>query len=148
HHPKFRDEKIVWLEKRLSDEEVARTPIDISDAQLALARLYNFRDWAALEAYVEAVTVKDSPVFLFESAVEAVVSGNEPALQELLRRHPELVRARSIRETDFDPPRHNATLLHYVAANGVEGYRQKTPKNAVMIAKMLLSAGSEPDALA
>jgi hypothetical protein len=33
--------------------------------------------------------------------------------------------------------------LHYVAANGVEGYRQKTPKNAVKVAEILLNAGAE-----
>jgi ankyrin repeat protein len=38
--------------------------------------------------------------------------------------------------------------LHHIAANGVEGHRQKTPKNAVEIAKMLLDAGAEVDALA
>jgi ankyrin repeat protein len=38
--------------------------------------------------------------------------------------------------------------LHYVAANGVEGYRQKTPKNAVEIAELLLKAGAEVDATA
>src|SRR5262249_50554689 len=43
---------------------------------------------------------------------------------------------------------HQATLLHYIAANGVEGHRQKTPKNAVEVAKMLLDAGAEADALA
>ena len=43
---------------------------------------------------------------------------------------------------------HRATLLHYVAANGVEGYRQRTPANAVDVAKMLLHAGAEVDALA
>jgi hypothetical protein len=43
---------------------------------------------------------------------------------------------------------HRATLLHYTAANGVEGYRQKTPKNAVDIATILLRAGAEVDALA
>src|SRR5207249_10703266 len=40
------------------------------------------------------------------------------------------------------------SLLHYVAANGVEGGRQKTPTNAVEIAKILLEAGAEVDALA
>jgi hypothetical protein len=39
-------------------------------------------------------------------------------------------------------------LLHYVAANGVEACRQKTPPNAVEIARALLEAGAEPDALA
>jgi ankyrin repeat protein len=37
-------------------------------------------------------------------------------------------------------------LLHYVGANGLENYRQKTPKNAVAIAEALLKAGSEVDA--
>ena len=35
-----------------------------------------------------------------------------------------------------------------MAANGVEGHRQKTPPNAVEIARVLLEAGAEPDALA
>jgi ankyrin repeat protein len=39
-------------------------------------------------------------------------------------------------------------LLHYVGANGVEGYRQKTPGNAVDVAKALLEGGAEADALA
>lgn len=43
---------------------------------------------------------------------------------------------------------HRATLLHYVAANGVEGYRERTPPDAVEIARTLLQAGAEPDALA
>ena len=50
-----------------------------------------------------------------------------------------MVRARSTRE-------HRATLLHYVGANGVEAYRQKTPKNAVKIAEILLEAGAAVDA--
>ena len=36
----------------------------------------------------------------------------------------------------------------YEDANGVEGHRQKTPGNAVEIAKALLGAGAEVDALA
>ena len=59
-----------------------------------------------------------------------------------------LVHARSTRVTHFDPPVHGATLLHYVAANGIEGYRQKTPPNAVAVARLLLERGAEPDALA
>jgi ankyrin repeat protein len=50
-----------------------------------------------------------------------------------------LIRARSARE-------HRCTLLHYVSANGVEGYRQVTPKNAVRIAEILLDAGAAVDA--
>lgn len=43
---------------------------------------------------------------------------------------------------------HRATLLHYVAANGVEGHRQRTPANAPDVARVLLESGAEPDAVA
>ena len=39
-------------------------------------------------------------------------------------------------------------LLHYVGANGVENFRQKTPRNAVEVAEVLLAAGAEVDAMA
>jgi ankyrin repeat protein len=42
--------------------------------------------------------------------------------------------------------RHQATLLHYISANGVEGYRQKTPKNILQIAALLLDAGADVNA--
>jgi hypothetical protein len=58
------------------------------------------------------------------------------------------VQARSTVVACFDPPKHQATLLHYIAANGVENYRQKSPQNAVDVAKILLNAGAEVDALA
>ena len=80
-------------------------------------------------------------VFQFESAVEAIITGNLATLESLLAESPELVRARSTRI-------HRATLLHYIAANGVEDHHQKTPGNAVEIATTLLKAGSEVDALA
>jgi ankyrin repeat protein len=148
-HPRFLDKEISWLPSReLTEEEVRSTRLEIADAQLALARGYNFLDWSRLAEYVEAVTPEDSPVGSFEAAVEAVVNGELAALKEMLRRDPALVRARSVRVTCFDPPVHRATLLHYVAANGVENCRQKTPPNAVEIATALLKAGAEPDALA
>ena len=92
------------------------------------------------------MTRRDSPAYEFESAVEAVINGDLPALQKLLAANPDLVRVRSTRVCPFDPPVHGAMLLHYVACNGVEGYRQKSPPNAVEIAKALLDAGAEPDA--
>jgi ankyrin repeat protein len=148
HHPPFLDEKVPWLPKKLTEDELRCAPFDLPDAQLALARWYRFADWQAVERYVAEVGQTDSSVWRFESAVEAVINGDANVLAGLLRKDPELVRARSTRLTPFSPPMHRATLLHYVAANGVEGYRQKTPSNAVQIAKMLLEAGADPDALA
>jgi ankyrin repeat protein len=77
----------------------------------------------------------------FEAAADALVSGDLATLQRLIGASPDLVRARSSRP-------HRATLLHYVAANGVEDERQKSPKKAVEMARLLLSAGAEVDALA
>ena len=148
NHPRFLDEKIVWLPRRLAKGELENSPLNSDDARLALARWYCFRDWAALEAYADEVRDHDGPVYAFEQAVEAVVGGDLAGLRSALDADPDLVRRRSTRVTKFDPPVHGATLLHYVAANGVEGYRQKTPPNAVAIMTCLLEAGAEPEALA
>lgn len=75
----------------------------------------------------------------FEAAADAIVNGDIATLEQLLRESPVLIHARSHRE-------HNATLLHYVAANGVESHRQKTPPNIVEITELLLNAGAEIDA--
>jgi ankyrin repeat protein len=147
NHPRFLDETITWRPKFMSSADIQKAPFDHQDARVALARWYTFADWTALKEYVDAVSV-DGLVFWFESAVEAVVNGDLATLQALLRDHPELIRARSTRRTPHDPPVHAATLLHYVAANGVEGHRQMTPANAVEITRTLLEAGAEVDATA
>jgi ankyrin repeat protein len=146
-HPRFLDDKIKWLPRTIPDSEIRDAALSLDDARLALARSYDFLDWAAVVAYVEAVS-SPGPVAAFETAVEAVVAGDLGTLQDALHRDPALVRARSSRACCFDPPAHRATLLHYIAANGVEHDRQKTPPNAVAIARALLEGGAEPDALA
>jgi ankyrin repeat protein len=146
-HPKFLDAKIPWLPRHMTDAEVRATPIDRSDAMLAVARWYDFADWNRLRDYVEAVSQPGSTVSRFERAVEAVIDGDIETLERLLREDPGLVRTRSTRVTHFDPPVHGAMLLHYLAANGVEGYRQRSPRNAAEVAKLLIDAGADPDAL-
>lgn len=148
HLPRFLDDRVPWKPKDISDAKLRRTRLDREDARLALARTYGFHDWGTLAHWVVEVRRADSPVARFESAVEAVVNGDAAALCRLLQQQPDLVRTRSTFVTTHDPPVHRATLLHYVAANGVEGWRQKTPANAVEIATILLEAGSDPDALA
>jgi hypothetical protein len=145
-HPKFLDDKIPWLERRMTDADARAIPIDRDDARLALARAYEYLDWPNLRAHVEAMQ-QPGPVRRFEQAVEAVIGGDVGTLRALLAEDPDLVRARSTRACCFDPPVHRATLLHYLAANGVEGYHQKSPPNAVEVAKLLLDAGADPNAL-
>ena len=130
-HPRFSGKTI---------DSVQAATLDLDDARLVVARQQSFETWRDLAAFVDAV-VEPGPVATFETAVEAVVSGDLATLQPILREQPEIVRARSAR-------RHHATLLHYTAANGVEGERQKTPPNAVAVMTALLDAGAEVDALA
>jgi hypothetical protein len=108
-------------------------------AQRFLAREHGFASWPKFVRHIEHLSRRGSPVAAFEAGADAVVNGDVTALKELLRDHPGLARQRSTRE-------HRSTLLHYVSANGVEDYRQKTPPNIVEIAKVLLEAGAEVDA--
>ncbi len=117
------------------------TEATLADAQLVLAREHSFASWPRFARYVQELTRASSPFARFERAADAVVTGNAATLREMLLQNPELVHAQSPRE-------HHATLLHYVSGNGVEDYRQKTPKNAVEIATILLEAGAEVDAVA
>src|SRR5438309_1874431 len=82
-----------------------------------------------------------SPVAQFEPAIDAIIIGDVATLERLLRASPWLVRARSTRK-------HHSTLLHYVGSNGVEGFRQRTPKNIVKVAELLLGAGADINATA
>jgi hypothetical protein len=111
----------------------------LSDAQFVIARSHGFPSWNKFARHILDATQADSPQAQFEAAVEAIVTGDIANLRSLLGSNPRLVRMRSSRE-------HGATLLHYVSANGVEGYRQKTPKNIVEVAELLLGAGAEVDA--
>jgi hypothetical protein len=148
HYPPLLDEHVPWLPKPLSESELRAVVLDRDAARLALARAYSLQDWQSLVTWVTDVREQDSAVARFETAVEAIVDGDQLGLERLLGKDPDLIRARSSFVTCNDPPRHRATLLHYIAANGVEGFRQKTPPNAVAIAGVLLRAGAEPDALA
>src|SRR5262245_44102121 len=111
----------------------------LADAHFMLARAHGFESWARFSKHLNGLTKKDSAIARFEAAADAIIKGDIKTLKRLLREDPRLVQARSTRE-------HGATLLHYVSANGVEGYRQKTPANIVAITELLLKAGAEVDA--
>jgi ankyrin repeat protein len=113
---------------------------DAGDARAIIARTHHF---GTFDDFVGFTRARDASaaVARFEAAADAIVTGDLATLRRLLREDPDLVRARSVRV-------HRSTLLHYVGANGVEGFRQHTPPNAVSIAEALLDAGADPDAVA
>ena len=141
----------TWIENQLDQlEEFTRTKLSgpspagskcaLASAQFVIARAHGFKGWPKFARHIEALSAVASPISQFETAASAIVTGDVLSLRRLLRENPELIRARSTRE-------HRITLLHYVGANGFEGYRQQCPKNAVEIARVLLDAGAEVDAV-
>src|SRR5262249_757102 len=114
-HPRLRELTEAQLET-----------FSLADAQWVVAREYRFEIWPKFIKPIQEIGRANSSVSKFELAADAIITGDLPALNHLLRENPELVRARSTRS-------HGAPLIHYVAANGVENFRQKTPKNIVEI---------------
>ena len=111
----------------------------LAQAQFVIARAHGFASWPRLVHHVEGLGGADRGVSAYERAAEAIVNGDLGTLERLLAEHPGLVHERSTRD-------HNATLLHYVSANGVESYRQKTPRNVLDITRALLDAGADVNA--
>jgi ankyrin repeat protein len=128
----------VWQKSQKSNELVARCTL--TGAQFFIAHCHGFTSWPKFIKHLEALNTVSSPVSTFEMAVDAIVTGDAATLSKLLRNNPELARTHSTRE-------HRSTLLHYVSANGVEDFRQKTPKNIIEIAKLLLDAGADVNAV-
>lgn len=126
-----------WNKFKKTNNRAARCTL--ADAQSFVARAHGFASWPKFARHLEALARAHSSGSMFEAAVDAIVSGDLSALKKLLTKNPELVRVRSTRE-------HRSTLLHYVSANGVEDFRQKTPKNIVAITKALLHAGADVNA--
>jgi ankyrin repeat protein len=126
-----------WRSLQNSNEHAERCRL--AGAQLLVARCHGFLSWPKFAKHLEAMARAHSPVSQFEAAVDAIVGGDVETLKTLLRTDPSLVRARSTRE-------HRSTLLHYVSANGVEDFRQRTPKNIIEITRLLLDAGADVNA--
>ena len=72
----------------------------------------------------------------FEAALDAVLRGDLVAVDASLRADATIVRQRSHWG-------HGATLLHYLAANGVEIDRAVVPANAPDIARLLIDSGAD-----
>src|ERR1700680_3383546 len=131
-----------WTDEleKFARQQLSKT-CSLSAAQFIIARAQGFESWPKLSNHLAAIIRASSVVNHFELAADSIVTGDVVTLERLLGENPNLVRARSTR-------RHQATLLHYISANGVEGYRQKTPKNIVQITDLLLQSGADVNASA
>lgn len=125
-----------WLPgfARKSDDEILGAALNHDDMQRAVAREHGFSTWAEVVASSDRTFDAE-----FERAADAVVGGRLPDLEELIFAHPSLV-------IDRSPYGHGATLLHYVAANGIETWRQTIPRIAPQIVQYLIAAGADPEA--
>lgn len=107
---------------------------NLKDCQQTIANEYGFSNWQAVDQLGEL-----QYDFQFEKAVNILLAGDLPALQELITQYPYLLSAES-------PYGHQATLLHYVGSNGVEFWRQQVPLNLPEITSYLLTAGADKNA--
>jgi len=114
-------------------EELKQRQWTLKDCRTTIACEYGFPDWNAVEHY-EAEYDPD-----FEAAVNHLLDGNYEAFQIKLEQTPELVN----RKSSYG---HRATLLHYVASNAVELWRQQVPANLPEMTQLLLQSGARADA--
>jgi hypothetical protein len=133
HPPLLKEEPTAYMPHGPGPDYAGGTAREI------VVREHHFRNFEEFSTHLMALKNPDDPVTQFEAAVDAVIDGHLPKLEKLLRGTPELIRARS-------PRIHHSTLLHYLGANGVEGWRQKTPCNALEVMQVLLEAGADVDA--
>lgn len=118
-----------------ADGEPPGGPLTEESARLAVALDHGYAGWEAARA--DADVMVDTR---FEAAADAIQWGELTALRGLLDAHPPLISMRS-------PFPHHCTLLHHVAANGVEVERQlQSPRNAAQVMRLLLDRNAEPDA--
>lgn len=115
-----------------SREELAGEIFTQDDFMLMVAREHGFDAWEEVPADIYL-----SPPF--EVGIDLMLMGHGEALKKHLQVFPHLVYQKSYYG-------HEATLLHYLASNGIEMRRQMVPKNLVEMMEILLEFGADKDA--
>ena len=120
----------------LSFSQMLDLSLTLDDMRQVVAREHGFKDWKDVLA-LGRVMLDET----FESGVECLLEGDIDNLAFLLKKNPKLIHRAS-------KYAHRATLLHYLAANGVETWRQRVPANASDIARLLIKFGADVNATA
>lgn len=113
--------------------EIPGAGLGQDDCQLVIAKEYGYRDWEMALSEADQAFDKE-----FEAAIDYLVSGQINELELVLQNDPGLLQQHS-------PYWHSAGLIHYIASNGVEVWRQCVPENLVEITQMLLQFGANPN---
>jgi len=119
----------------LTQEDVWAEPLDAADCRLAVARQHGY------DSLDDLAPDSVRPWAPFEAVVDAMLAGDIEAFTALLDREPGLAR----RPSHWP---HNATLLHYATANGVETHRQVVPSNLPRLVATLVDHGADVNASA
>ncbi len=132
-----------------AENAIAAAPLQLSDAQLSIAREYGFSSWPRLKEHVEDshrenlalphhLRIKDGA---FKRALELLDAGDADGLRNHLRAHPAVATQRVTFEGGnyFRDP----ALLEFIAENPTRHGR--VPKNAVELAQAILDAGGKND---
>lgn len=142
-HPRF---------SAASDAEIFAAHLQLSDAQLAIARESGFPSWTRLKRHIEKPTLSDQLNLphheriedaIFRRGVELLDAGDAEGLRAHLKQHPDLVHQRVV----FEGGNYfrNPALLEFVAENPIR--HGKLPPNIAEVAKVILDAGAEPSAV-
>jgi len=132
--------RVEWIDRDWQKHQTTHPrPCSLSGARSFVAHTHEFASWSKFVKHLDGLKRPSSLISTFEQAVDAIVTGDLATLDRLLKKYPQLIHARSLRK-------HRSTLLHYVSANGVEDFRQKTPRNIVEITRRLLEAGADVNA--
>ena len=118
----------------MKPSEIMSSDLTLSQCQEAIAREYGYANWNEVKLLKHELLDAE-----FEEAVDAVITGDIDKLRRCLHNRQGLV-------TQKSQYGHHSTLLHYIAANGVESYRQITPLNAVEIVHCLVDGGANVNA--
>lgn len=114
-----------------SKDEIFNLALSQDDIQEAVALQFGYKDWN------EVIYQDQSLSLSFERAIDMILNGNIEDLNSLIDADPDVLN----RHSSFG---HRASLLHYLAANGVETHRQITPYNGTAIMQLLLDRGADP----
>ncbi|KAA6458205.1 hypothetical protein DYQ86_19995 [Acidobacteria bacterium AB60] len=121
---RIREANARW--KDMSEAQLAAAPFALADAQLVIAREFEFASWSRLQAHVRALEAAGTAAELGASLRDAAGKGDLARLRALLDAHPKLINERGGEGV--------RTALHHAVFG-----------NSEPAARLLLERGADPN---